>query len=327
MIRNPGWDDGAMIVATLLGLGYMVAILVARSANIGFPAPTLSSDDKTIMLKATYAIQLIYYGIIYFIKMSILLTYLRFIVSKTLRKACWATMGLLTVFFILCFSITAAQCNPAHKMWDVTLTVPGKCINTTIFFYATSAFNIITDIWILALPIKTLRSINRPQHEKIALFAIFGIGSVSCIMSIVRLHSIYTYTLAEDPFHEAIQVNVWSQIEFHIAIICASVPALKPLFSPKRLRELSNRSSHKYHSQSSERTGSDASKQSAVRPPLATVPRPTNDMYGIEDIPSPPGRKESGFETDSTTQIIGLAAVSGRYTGYRSQSSGPGSPV
>lgn len=313
IIRNPGWDDGAMIAALLLAIGYMIAILVARSAHIGFPAGTLSFHDMTTLLQATYGIELMYYGIIYFIKASILFTYLRFIVSEGLRKICWATLGLLTVFFVLCIGITAGQCNPPYKMWDVTFTVQGACINTTAFFYATSAFNILTDIWILALPIKTLKGINRPHHEKIALFAIFGIGSVSCIMSIVRLHSIYTYTLAEDPFHEAIAVNVWSEIEFHIAILCASVPALKPIFSPRRLREISNgnRTPAKYQYHGSERSG-DISGGSSTKPPSGT--RGSNNMYGLESMPNQGRKGSTGDETDSTTQIMGLASVPGRHS-------------
>jgi hypothetical protein len=102
---------------------------------------------------------------------------------------------------------------------------------------ATSAFNIITDIWILALPIPTLRSIQRPNREKIALFLIFGAGTFATISSVVRLHTIYRYTEAADPFRESILVNLWSMIEVCVAVACASVPALKPVFSPgQRMR-------------------------------------------------------------------------------------------
>jgi len=96
---------------------------------------------------------------------------------------------------------------------------------------ATSVFNIITDIWILALPIPTLRSIQRPNREKIALFLIFGAGTFATVSSIVRLHTIYRYTEASDPFRESILVNLWSMIEVCVAVACASVPALKPVFS------------------------------------------------------------------------------------------------
>lgn len=108
----------------------------------------------------------------------------------------------------------------------------------------TSAFNIITDIWILGLPIKALRSIERPTREKVALFFIFGAGTFAAIASIIRLHTIYTYTEAEDPFKNSLRVNVWSMIEINVAICCASVSALKPVFSRgQRQRSRAARSS------------------------------------------------------------------------------------
>lgn len=73
---------------------------------------------------------------------------------------------------------------------------------------ATSGVNIITDFWIIALPIKTLNGYQRPLRERIALALIFGAGIFAAIMSVVRLQSIYTYTLATDPFRDAIAVSI-----------------------------------------------------------------------------------------------------------------------
>lgn len=65
--------------------------------------------------------------------------------------------------------------------------------------------------------------------------AIFGLGTFATIVAIVRLHTIYTYTLAADPFQQSILVNLWSVIEINVAAMCASAPALKPLFTPQAL--------------------------------------------------------------------------------------------
>jgi len=92
----------------------------------------------------------------------------------------------------------------------------------------------LTDFWILLLPLKTLKGIQRPKQEKIALFVIFGIGSFAAVASIIRLHTIYIYTMAVDPFRDGIPVNLWSMIEVAVAISCASVSALKPIFSRRQ---------------------------------------------------------------------------------------------
>lgn len=72
---------------------------------------------------------------------------------------------------------------------------------------ATSIINIVTDVWILALPMRTLVSVKRPTHEKIALIGIFGAGLFSTIVSMIRLNSIHIFTLSSDPFHDAMPVR------------------------------------------------------------------------------------------------------------------------
>ncbi|KAK3501951.1 hypothetical protein B0T13DRAFT_216369 [Neurospora crassa] len=219
-----------------LTLGYLVNVILAAQNGIGLPMSTLTLQNMVNFLKIVLAIEVMYYVNVFCIKVSILFTYLRFAVTRTFRNLCIGTIVLHVVFVLVCFFTTLAQCQPIHKFWDITGQVNGTCINTTAFFYFTSSFNIVTDIWILLLPISTLREIHRPPREKVALFLIFGVGTFATIASIVRLHTIYTYTLATDPFHEGTKVNLWSVIEVTVAISCASVSALKPMFSRRQRR-------------------------------------------------------------------------------------------
>lgn len=94
------------------------------------------------------------------------------------------------------------------------------------------------------------------MKEKIALVCIFGAGTFAVIMSVVRLQSIYQFTLSTDPSRDGIavslhmssmmhrrhltclsQVNLWSMLEVNTAILCASVPALKPIFTWKKVQD------------------------------------------------------------------------------------------
>lgn len=50
----------------------------------------------------------------------------------------------------------------------------------------------------------------------------------------VRLYTIRLYTESADPFRDGVPVNLWSMIELTVAITCASIPALKPIFSRRQ---------------------------------------------------------------------------------------------
>lgn len=68
------------------------------------------------------------------------------------------------------------SCQPIHKFWD--LTAPGHCINLEAFWFSFSAFNIVTDIAVLILPIPVLVGLQLPKRQKISLIFVFALGSL-----------------------------------------------------------------------------------------------------------------------------------------------------
>jgi hypothetical protein len=87
------------------------------------------------------------------------------------------------------------------------------------------------DVWILALPIKMFLSIQRPAREKLALYFVFSLGLFTTICSIVRYQYLRLFTISTDPFAATLPINTWSMVEVSVAILCASLPTLRPLFS------------------------------------------------------------------------------------------------
>ncbi|KAI0397512.1 hypothetical protein F5Y17DRAFT_477430 [Xylariaceae sp. FL0594] len=236
LIVKPWMDDFMILGALIFTIGYQATIYVIKiHGGLGRSMTTLSPQEMVTFLKVTFAIEVIYYTIIFFIKTSIVFMYHRFAVWNTFKRLCIGTNVLLAAFYVVCLATTLAQCTPLVKAWDATRRLPGTCINTTAFFYFTSGFNIVTDVWILLLPIPTLRTLKINKHSRYVLYGIFGAGAFATAMSCVRLHSIRIYTLAVDPFKDGVLVNLWSMVEVNVAIVCASIPALKPLVTPKRL--------------------------------------------------------------------------------------------
>ncbi|KAF2102286.1 hypothetical protein NA57DRAFT_54204 [Rhizodiscina lignyota] len=232
IVKQIGIDDIMMGVAVAITCGYLAEIYIAwASYGLGKHGTELSLNQMVGILKMTLAIETTYYGIVNAIKASILLLYLRIAITSFFKRACLWTLAFVACFFLASEVATLAQCVPLNKAWDLTGTVKGNCINTTAFFYSTSGIHIVLDCWLIALPIRTLLSIQRPTEEKLALVFIFGMGIFSATASIVRLYSIRVFTQSKDPFHDAVPVNLWSMVEVNVAIICASIPALKCLVS------------------------------------------------------------------------------------------------
>jgi hypothetical protein len=154
---------------------------------------------------------------------------------------------------------------------------------------ATSSISILIDIWILVLPITTLLKIQRPKREKAALVGIFSLGVFSCIASIVRLHSIRIYTESKDPFYDSVPINLWSMVEIHIGVYCASIPACKALFSSAQ-RHRSQTDGYQYHSQGRSGKTGESGNNGSVR---------ANESYGMKGVESGAAKPQNYLASDS----------------------------
>lgn len=140
------------------------------------------------------------------VKLSICFFYLRLASSEGyFRATTWGTIIFLTVFWVVTMLGSTLQCIPVESNWDFSGLRPKKCFNTLAYFYcefcflqpyytkdtltrnlsysAIASINILVDIWILLLPVRTLIGIKRPRSQKLGLLAIFGIGGFACVAS------------------------------------------------------------------------------------------------------------------------------------------------
>lgn len=110
-------------------------------------------------------------------------------VEPKFRTVILYTIYVLTAFLIACQAVVFFQCKPLEKAWlPHKYPNSGTCTSITTFFYSTSVFNIVSDVWILILPVKLVWSVQRHITQKIALFGVFLMGIFACIASCVRLY-------------------------------------------------------------------------------------------------------------------------------------------
>lgn len=94
-----------------------------------------------------------------------------------------------------------------------------------------TVLNIVTDIATTVLPLPVLRSLRLPKRQKILLMLVFGVGFTTCIISILRLHSLYIVSRTDDLSWDNPMPAIWSSTELNVAILCSCLPTLKGLIS------------------------------------------------------------------------------------------------
>jgi hypothetical protein len=135
-----------------------------------------------------------------FIKLSILLMYLRLNPDRTFRRWTYAIGAFDVTYCLLSCGISALGCAPVEASWD--FTKPHKCVNKltycTLMFpssnhgrasadipivYAQANFNIVSDFATLLLPVRMCLKLRLPTRQRWMLALLFAVGSLYVALS------------------------------------------------------------------------------------------------------------------------------------------------
>ncbi|KAK8072835.1 hypothetical protein PG996_006183, partial [Apiospora saccharicola] len=106
-----------------------------------------------------------------------------------------------------------------------------------------SAFNTVTDFWILILPIPLITKLQLPLKRKLGVLAVFAAGLAACAASLTRLIEFCIHYRSSDVLWiQAINAQ-FTIVEMDIAIIVTCVSCFPSFFKQSRVAILSTTSS------------------------------------------------------------------------------------
>ena len=142
------------------GLGQHAAVL---------PPGTIARQEKV-----SYWYELIYVMAIGANKYSILFFYRRLFPGKRLLVLLQTVGSIVFIWQIAIESAFIWQCNPVRKAWDVT--VPGTCIKVIRLWLGNAIPNIVTDFFIITIPLPLVWKLQVSLSQRIALCGVFLTG-------------------------------------------------------------------------------------------------------------------------------------------------------
>ncbi|KAK4146132.1 uncharacterized protein C8A04DRAFT_9984 [Dichotomopilus funicola] len=226
-------DDWLVCVAMFMSVAEtVISFFFIKTNFIGIPAEKIPPHDPTEGLIWSYAVQILYNPILALVKSSVLIFLSRIFGQKdwVRRFLLWLNVVNISQMVGVFFAIIL-QCTPVAFNWD--LTIPGgHCVDRRVLYLLTAAFNILTDILIMGLPVWIFWGLRIPKRTKIALLVIFALGLLVTITSIVRM-ILLVQGLFSIPIFPNSSNNVGfviSAVETNLALITASAPALRPIF-------------------------------------------------------------------------------------------------
>lgn len=223
--RAVGADDWTMLAALALAAVDGATMLLMTTQGLGHHMWTLTADQITTYNMYFYLSIVFYYACLGTVKTAILLQYLRVFAVK-MRKITLVALVLIGLWSTALVLVSVFACRPIRAFWDKSVTNP-HCVADLPQWYVNAAGNIATDILIFALPIPVLWRLNLPRSQRLSLIGIFGLGFFTCTISVIRITFL---NLNGDDTYANVAAACWSIGELCCAIVCSSLPTLRPVF-------------------------------------------------------------------------------------------------
>ncbi|KAL4995032.1 hypothetical protein BDV10DRAFT_188494 [Aspergillus recurvatus] len=188
----------------------------------------IGSDHIVAILKYSFASQVLYALSLGLVKVSICWALARiFSTSRSLILGARVLMSLSAAWAIMTILIGMLICRPVRKNWYTT--VAGHCGNQNAGFASVTIVNLVIDLFILALPIRSLLGLHLPMPNRLGLLAIFSMGIVTMIFAAIRLAAVLDLNFADFP-HSVRMSHIWTISENAVALIVSSSIYLRPMF-------------------------------------------------------------------------------------------------
>ncbi|KAG8161289.1 hypothetical protein KVR01_009553 [Diaporthe batatas] len=221
-----GLAVGFMIIPTVFyGLRIWAKLLVKRFAL---------DDYLTGAALTKFALNMISILGLGLVKSSILVQYYNLFPSKIFRYVVSGSLAFVIGWTISFFFSHLFTCYPITVF--IEPFYGHSCVNTIPMFLALLFTDVFADWAILLLPVPMVLKVQLPWKKKLAVIGMLGLGAAVCAVSVTRV--IATYAIAEefikhpnDQLFYTAPVFFWTNIELSLAIVCACLPTLRPIWS------------------------------------------------------------------------------------------------
>ena len=129
---------------------------------------------------------MLYGPTVFFAKLSLLLLYLRiFSPDRWTRLFIYFGIGVIFIVYTVTASILVGLCIPRKgESWALGL-LSSRCRDTMAMTYVQGIFNIISDFYVLVLPLPVVWKLQLPLRKKVAVSAVFMTGLLSVPLNLI----------------------------------------------------------------------------------------------------------------------------------------------
>lgn len=238
-------------------------------------------------MQITFAFTLVYIWCLAALKMSQLMLYMRVFAAR-LRNWVYGIGAIVIVWAVVFNFLFIFLCDPIEQQWTVERV--GHCMDQILLLKCLIMTNLVTDLAIVILPIRSVWQLQMRKTEKFAVIACFGLGGACVFISLSRFSKqnlslvsrdqlidyttvqMYTIDLLGNLTGTSLTTFMLCSLELILAGLCINIPMLRPFYIRLRAKYRPSKSS----------SGLGVHKVSGSRQLREIQDRPEKDMTWLE---------------------------------------------
>ncbi|KAI9817312.1 MAG: hypothetical protein M1832_004734 [Thelocarpon impressellum] len=244
-LRRFFWDDACHVFAWVILL--VSAALYTSIAPVLYRVMAVTSGQQLLTVDFItrdipryvdfqFASTILFWVVLWAVKFSFLIFYRRFF--RDLRShmiAWWAVTAFTSLAFIACLVPLLTACGSTAAYFRINACLTDSAIRRTKFSIKIStSVDVLSDLMIMALPLRILWSLNITKRQKAGLATAFSLATIVIVFAIIRAvqtHATLTpQAISSLQRADPIALTLFSVLESSVAVIVSCLPSFRVLF-------------------------------------------------------------------------------------------------
>ncbi|KAH4988872.1 hypothetical protein HBI76_083620 [Parastagonospora nodorum] len=225
-----GPEDVLIVLAMGFSIGLSATVSQQTTHGLGTHISELGTNEQRLFFKAFWVGLWVHSLALTITKVSALTQYLRIFPIHRFRISCYCLLGLVVALGAWAVASNIFICNAIDSAW-IDRFKRDDCMDRKLIWFTNSGISIALDLIILLLPVPLIRTLQIPASQKRGFVTIIALSICAPIISIIRLHTISRIAKSTDLPFDNIGHAILSSLEVNAVIICACLPAMRPLLA------------------------------------------------------------------------------------------------
>lgn len=231
VVKKIAKDDYATLIA-------FAAVVVYASLTISYEKTGYGSHEWDLTF-ASFSNQqqlivvvnnCLYGPVIFAVKASgFLLFYCVFGSLRWMRLSVFTGLAVTGVWYLSNIVVFAVLCSPRSGQSYVEAASSPRCHRNETYGLVNSGFNIVSNFYLLILPIPAVMGLQMPTKRKFGVLAVFGTGLAACITSCVAFWTQIRLNISHDGTWMATPAFISAIVDLNVSLWAGSMPALTGL--------------------------------------------------------------------------------------------------